>query len=242
MSEHRRLLALLTLMASGAASVHAAAAGDAPPSYTNVQVVSVDAVGRTLVVRKPSGMDEKLALDDTLAGFGDIKAGDHVIVSFRSGPGWTRVSSIAKSTAVPPPRVTASPVPSPRPAAADNARVVARDAFDVQVARVGGQADRVDRVWNDFKSACSFKGTPREGARGWFAVWEGSIRADMSGGVCRDLFNQVVDLGEPVKQEMNAAEDVARRTLTPGEIRDIRRLYRMDWDGWALTAPKPLER
>jgi hypothetical protein len=82
-----------------------------------------------------------------------------------------------------------------------------------------------------------------EGARGWFVLWEGSIRADLSGGFCRDLFNQIIDLGEPIKTGMmTAAEDVERRTLSLGDIRAIRRQYTMDWDGWALTPPKKLER
>ena len=235
-------LALVTLMAGGAAYVHAAAEPAAgPATYTNVQIVSVDAISRTLVIRNANGVEEKLGLDDNVAGFGDVKAGDRVILSLRSGPGMARVSSIVKSSA-PPPRVPANRSPSPVVPRVDNAEVLASEAFTAQVVRLGGQADRVDRVWNTFRSTCSFKpGTPHDGAREWFVVWEGAISADMSSGVCRDLFNQVIDQGEPVKSEMTAAEDVARRILSPGDIRDIRRQYRMDWDGWSLARPKPLE-
>jgi hypothetical protein len=82
---------------------------------------------------------------------------------------------------------------------------------------------------------------PPQSARGWFVVWEGSIGADLSGGYCRDFFNPIVDLGEPINKGMTAAEDVARRSLSPGEIRKIRRQYRMDWEGWGRTPPKRLE-
>ena len=233
----------LVLAGAVAFCASALAAGEGS-TYTNAQVVAVDLIGRTLVIRNAKGGEEKVELDDNLAGFGDIKAGDRVILTLRTGPGWTRVSSIVKSRAVPaPPKAATRPLPSQPVAPVDNAPSLAsREAFGARVARLAGQADRVDHVWNEFRSACDFKAeNPREGARGWFVIWEGSIRADLSGGFCRDLFNQIIDLGEPIKAGMTAAEDVARRTFSPGDIREIRRQYALDWDGWALTPPKQLE-
>jgi len=49
--------------------------------YTNVEVVAVDAPRRTVVVRNPEGVEERIELDDQVAGFDDIKAGDRVIRS-----------------------------------------------------------------------------------------------------------------------------------------------------------------
>ena len=66
---------------------------DAPPIYTNAQVVAVDVVGRTLVIKNARGLEEKVQLDDTLGGFGDIRAGDQVILTLRTGPGWTPAKS-----------------------------------------------------------------------------------------------------------------------------------------------------
>jgi hypothetical protein len=217
---------------------------DGPPTYTNAQVVAVDVTGRTLVIRNAKGVEEKVELDANLAGFGDIKAGDRVILTLRTGPGRALVSSIVKSTAVPAPNFAASPQPSPPVASVDNSQKIAsREAFGAQVASLAAQADRVERVWGGFQNTCNLKaGNPHEGARGWFVIWEGAIGADLSGGFCRDLFNQIIDLGEPIKVGMTAAEDVARRTLSPGDIREIRRQYTMDWDGWGLTPPKKLER
>jgi hypothetical protein len=74
-------------------------------------------------------------------------------------------------------------------------------------------------------------------ARGGFAR-ANDVRADLSNGTCRDLYNQIVGLGETVKRGMAGAEDAARRSLSPGEIRDVRLRYSMDWDGWALPAPE----
>ena len=226
----------------GAALAHGAITReDGPSTYTNAQVVSVDVTGRTLVIRNAKGLEERLQLDDNLAGFGDIKAGDRVILTLRTGPGWARVSSIARSRAVPASKIKAASSPSPPGSPVDDSQASAsREAFGAQVASLADQADRVDRVWNEFRSKCN----PTEGnshERGWFVIWQGSLRADLSGGFCRDLFNQIIDLGEPVNAGMTVAEDAARRTLSPGDIREIRRQYRMDWDGWGRTPPKRLE-
>lgn len=235
---------LLAVIVGGAALAHGAIAReDGPSTYTNAQVVSVDATGRTLVIRNAKGLEEKLQLDDNLAGFGDVKAGDRVILTLRTGPGWARVSSIARSRAVPPTRIkaaAASSPPKPVSPVDDSQARAPREAFGAQVASLADQADRVDRVWNEFRSRCN----PTEENshdRGWFAIWQGSVRADLSGGFCRDLFNQIIDLGEPINAAMTVAEDAARRSLSPGEIREIRRQYRMDWDGWGQTPPKRLE-
>lgn len=235
---------LLTMIAGGAALAHGAVSReDRPPTYTNATVVSVDVTGRTLVISNAKGVEERLQLDDTLAGFGDIKAGDRVILTLRTGPGWARVSSIAKGREAPASSVKAASAPSAPVSPVDNSQALAsRQAFDAQVASLAEQADRVDRVWNEFRRACSYtEENPSQAARGWLAIWGTSIRADLSGGFCRDLFNQIVDLGEPVNAGMAAAEETARRTLSPGEIRETRRQHRMDWEGWGRTSPKRLE-
>jgi hypothetical protein len=251
MSSVRRL-ALVGAVALSAAALAVAEGTTIPtgtsdngaPTYTNARIVAVDVTGRTLMIRNTKGVEETVELDDNLAGFGDIRAGDLVILTLRTGPGRARVSSIVKSTAAPAPKVAASHLSSPPMAPVDNSEEIAsREAFGAQVVRLAGQADRVEHVWDGFRSACAFRaGNLHEGARGWFVIWEGSISADLSGGFCRDLFNQIIDLGEPIKVGMTAAEDVARRTLSPGDIREIRRQYTMDWDGWGLTPPKKLER
>jgi hypothetical protein len=150
MSSMKRLalMGAVALCAAGLATAERRAiprdtADEGPPTYTNVQVVSLDVAGRTLVVRNARGVEEKMELDDNLAGFGDVKAGDRVMLTLRAGPGWTRVSSIVKSKAVPAPKGAVTTAPNP--------------------------------------------------------------------------------------------------PVAPGDIRDIRRQHRMEWDGWTLTAPKQLD-
>ncbi|MCM2255998.1 MAG: hypothetical protein NDJ94_10040 [Vicinamibacteria bacterium] len=221
-------------------------AGEDAPSYTNARVLALDPSRRTLVVRTADGVEETMQLDDRLAGFGDVAVGDRVILTVQSGPGWARVTSMTKSLPSLPSndRPLAAPPPDRTPDRTVDPETLAfaRTMFDSRVASLAQQAQRVDRVWAEFVSACKVEGLAEtDGARGWFALWEGSLRSDLSGGFCRDLFNQIVSLGEPIKASMTAAEDVARRSLDPGEMREIRRRHSMDWGGWALPRPTMLE-
>jgi len=230
----------------GVWGVLAAGRDQGSPTYTNAQVLGVDVAGRTLVVRNAGGAEEKVELDDHVAGFEDVKAGDHVILALRGEPGRARVSAIIKSKATPASRSvtgSASPAGNEGTAARASGAAAASAFFATRVAALAAQADRVDRVWGEFRKACdSTVGGRYDGGREWFALWDGLVRADLSHGFCRDLHNQVVALGEPVNVEMAAAEDAVRRSLPPGEIREIRRRYALEWDGWGRIPPKQLEK
>ncbi len=204
------------------------------PTYTNAQVVSIDAAQRILVIRNSKGQRESLVFDDLLVSTGGIKAGDRVIVTVRGGPGRKRASAIrlARTT---PAASPAAPLSAPV-AVSEHARM--RDAFDRQVASVSQSASGVDGSWASFVTSCKvIQPETTSGGRDWFGLWDGRVQADYSNGFCRDLFNQIVSSGEAVKKAMAAAESVVQGTLDPGEIRDIRRLHNMNWDGWTLPAP-----
>jgi hypothetical protein len=212
------------------------------PTYSNVQVVSVDPVTRLVVIKNAKGVNETFELDDAVAGGAGVKAGDRVIVTVRSEPGRRRISAISKVAASPAPTVITKTVPSPQPVLADAARAEMRASFANQVAALSQQARAVDTVWSSFMTSCDVRPlTTPAGARPWFGLWDQSVKADLSSGFCRDLFNQMVSTGETLKKSMASAEDVARKTLTPEEIRDVRKLNTMDWDGWTLPAPDTLE-
>jgi hypothetical protein len=182
-------------------------------------------------------------LDDNLAGLGEFRAGDRVILALREEPGMMRVSSIAKSQA----RANASNPPATviRPAASVAVAVPAGlSAFSDRVAALSQQAGQIDVLWSEFKTSCSVTPTSSyPDGRGWFGLWEeGSVQMDMSSGPCRDMFNQIVSRGETVKSGMAQAEEAARKAdLAPGDLRDVRRRYAMEWGGWSLAAPEPLK-
>ena len=123
------LLGALALLTVGGAS---AQPGVETPTYTNAQVVSIDAAQRILVIRNSKGQKESLIFDDLLESTGGIKAGDRVIVTVRGGPGRKRVSAISPARTTPP----ASPAPSlPAPGVVPE-RARLRDDFSRQVASV----------------------------------------------------------------------------------------------------------
>jgi hypothetical protein len=208
--------------------------GEETPTYTNAQVVSIDPARRILVIRNSKGQTESLEFDDLLASTGGIKAGDRVIVTVRGGPGRKRVSAVSLARTTP----VASPAPPLIQPGAVSERTRLRDAFARQVSLVSQDARGVDASWASFVTACKVtQPETMSGGRDWFGLWDGRVQADYSSGFCRDLFNQIASAGEAVKKSMAAAESVVSGTLDPGEIRDIRTLHNMNWDGWTLAPP-----
>lgn len=233
---------LLCLLAGAALTLAPAstASAEGTPTYTNGRVLALDPTQRTLVIETAGGEKQRLELDDNTAGFGDIKSGDRVILMINGAAGRQRVSSISKVTASLPQPAPATPR-STLPKEDSKQAEAARRIFSERVAVVAPQAGRVDSLWSTFKDTCEPSMSARyDDGREWFGLWDGQVRADLSSGFCRDLYNQIIGQGEAVKTQMAAAEDVARRSLVPGSIREIRRRYALDWEGWGLSAPERL--
>jgi len=216
--------------------------GQAPPAYANVEVVSIDPLTRHVVIRNSKGAREVLDFDDGLAGLSGITPGDNVMIAMRGEPGRTRITAITKLAPTSgPARVSPGPSPTPLPPS-ELPRAEVRARFTEQVATLAQQARPIDGMWSSFVTTCNAKQSSSvTDGRDWFGIWDKRVTADLSNGFCRDLFNQIVRSGESVKKGMAAAEDVARKTLSVGEIRDIKKLNAMDWDGWGLAAPAKLE-
>ncbi|MBK5255412.1 MAG: hypothetical protein JJE39_05215 [Vicinamibacteria bacterium] len=222
---------LLLLTTRGAADQD----GGETPTYSNVRVVSIDPARRIVVLLTAKGRKETLVFDDLLQSTGGIKAGDLVIVTVRGGPGRQRMSAI--SLARTPPAVSPAKESKAVRLIVGAARTE-MDRFAEVVAVISGDARSVDASWASFVTACDVRQPETtSGGREWFGLWDGRVQADYSGGFCRDLFNQIVSAGEGIKKAMAAAESVVQHTLEPGEIRDIRTLHNMNWDGWTLPPP-----
>jgi hypothetical protein len=219
------------------------------PTYTTAKVVSIDLQNRMLVFRASDGKAQTAKLDDTVAGFPvGIRPGDQVIVSLRSEPGMPRVSSIVKSA---PPSAANAPRPAPRatpapqtepttgPVVLLGADSPAGRAFDERVGAIALDANRVDGLWSAFRNSCDAKLTGSfGGSREWTSLWTNQAKGDLSSGFCRDLFNQIVGLGDTVSKAMAGAEDGVRETLLPGAIREIRLRHSMDFSGWGSPPPE----
>jgi hypothetical protein len=86
--------AVLALLAGGSGLY-----AQAPQSLTmtNATVVSVDPSQRIMVIKNTEGRQQTVELDDQLAGFAGIRAGDQVVLSLRKGTGRDRVMAIEKA-------------------------------------------------------------------------------------------------------------------------------------------------
>lgn len=207
------------------------------PRHTNAEVVAIKAQERLLVVRNNDGVEQTLELDDQLVGFGDLRPGDRVMLTLRGEPGRARIEAFAKAEAAKAPSVA---VETPEATVANTEEVRAEDAFDRRLAALAQQASRVDNLWNSFRGSCNvtLRGGDYAGGREWLSLWDDLAQVDLSGGSCRDLFNQIVGLGQAVNSGMAAARDAARRALEPGEMREIQKRHSLDWSGWGRTAPE----
>jgi S1-C subfamily serine protease len=106
--------------------------------------------------------------------------------------------------------------------------------FDNAMKVVARSADSVDSAWRQYVEVCGGTSAASSGSRGWFSVLDGR---DVSGGdprsSCRSYRAQIVDRGQQISTAVQQAEEIARREgLFPGETRDIRRKYWLDWSGW----------
>jgi hypothetical protein len=138
-------VALTVLLCLGAPA--ALTAAQVVPLYTNAELVSINAQTRVAVIKNTDGKQQTLQLDDAVAGFESLRAGDRVILTLREEPGMTRISSIVKSQGA----STAAKVPARRPAAEKTVAVPpGLSAFADRVAALGQQAGQVDALWSDF--------------------------------------------------------------------------------------------
>jgi hypothetical protein len=208
------------------------------PKYTTAEVVTIKAQERLLVIRTNEGTEQTLELDDQVVGFGDLRPGDRVILTLRGEPGRARIEAFSKAA---PPTPSAQKTQTSSPAVATTAEVKSEETFEQRVATLAQQSSRVDNLWNGFRSSCNvtLRGGDYDGAREWLSLWDGQAQVDLSSGSCRDLFNQIIGLGEAVNSGMVAAENSARQDLDPGKIREVQRRHSLDWAGWGRNPPEP---
>jgi S1-C subfamily serine protease len=114
----------------------------------------------------------------------------------------------------------------------DAARADGTRRYDQIVEAVARQAAQLDGYWNRIKSNCAVRVAPGYD-REWFGLWDGRTVLTGPDASCaaaaRDLSNMAAEL----RAAMSAAQEEARRaSVLPGQMRDIRRRYRMDWAGW----------
>ena len=211
------------------------------PKYTNAEVVKVRTQERLLVIKNTDGVEQTLELDDHVAGIGELRPGDRVILTLRGEAGRSRDRVLLEVRGR---RRRGRPQQPQRPSAVvddTGEETRAGSAFEARVSALAQQSVRVDGLWSSFRTSCNVLlrgGAAYDGARPWLSLWDGAAQVDLSSGNCRDMYNQIVSLGQAVNEAMADAEDAAGRVLSPGRIREIERRHSLEWGGWGRGAPE----
>ena len=112
----------------------------------------------------------------------------------------------------------------------DRAQGTRRYAQTVEA--IARQAAQLDGYWARIKANCAVRGAA-EYDREWFGLWDGRTALTAPDPSCGSAVKDLERLAGEVRAAMAAAHEEARRASgLPGELRDIRRRYRMDWPGW----------
>jgi hypothetical protein len=114
----------------------------------------------------------------------------------------------------------------------------ARDQGEAQYAQAlqaaSRAADSVDNYWNRYAADCLVR-TSRPGGRPWFAALE-SNAVEISRVAKWDCANWLATVREyavDVQSRVQQASETARHNgVYPGVVRDMRRRYKLDWNGW----------
>ncbi len=132
---------------------------------------------------------------------------------------------------------TRSALPEPPPGKSD--MEIQRDQgvvnFERAVQQLARMADQVDGYWERNASECTRPSAgAAQGDRAWFDLWDRPDAVVDSQKVgCGSWLQSMQANANRVRQGMEQAADYARRMgVYPGTQREIRRRYRMDWDGW----------
>jgi S1-C subfamily serine protease len=116
--------------------------------------------------------------------------------------------------------------------ATDELRQVGLNAYDKTVAAVAKRAAQLDDYWARIKQNCSIRIAPGYD-REWFGLWDGRTALTAPDSSCISAVNDLNSAATQVRSVMVDAQENARRaSVLPGNLRDVRRRYRMDWPGW----------
>jgi S1-C subfamily serine protease len=121
----------------------------------------------------------------------------------------------------------------PQSAPPDQRHERAVGAHTDQLKAVAARADAIDEYWERFRKSCNATKPGRGGDREWFGVWSHRPDIQSLNPSCTVWLNDIIQLGTSVKKMMADADEAARRTgVYPGEARDLRRKFRLEWDAW----------
>jgi hypothetical protein len=114
----------------------------------------------------------------------------------------------------------------------DTAREDGTRRYGQLVENVSRRASQLDSYWDRIKANCPVRVAPGYD-REWFGLWDGRAALTASDSSCTSAVKELETLAAEVRIAMTRAQEDARRTsVLPGQMRELRRRYRMDWPGF----------
>jgi len=115
---------------------------------------------------------------------------------------------------------------------ADVEREQGTKRYSDTVEAIAREAVKLDNYWTRIRTNCIVRVAPGYD-REWFGLWDGRAQLDTPDAACGSAVHELQDMAAQVRTMMSTAEEAARRAaVLPGELRDIRRRYRMEWPGF----------
>jgi S1-C subfamily serine protease len=119
------------------------------------------------------------------------------------------------------------------PSHVDDTREAGVRAFDKAMQVLAERADDIDSAWATFRKRCSPRARAASGDREWFGVWDDRGVLVAPAGDCAMWLDDINQAANQFRAAMVSADEFARRAeVFPGVRRDIRRRYKLDWNGW----------
>jgi hypothetical protein len=116
--------------------------------------------------------------------------------------------------------------------ATDEARDAGTKLYEQSVGAAAQRAAQLDDYWNRIKANCAVRAQPGYD-RDWFGLWDGRAELTTPDPSCVAAARDLTRLAAEVRSVMADATEAARHAaVLPGQIRDIRHRYRMDWPGF----------
>jgi hypothetical protein len=114
----------------------------------------------------------------------------------------------------------------------DIAREEGTRRYSQIVEAVARQSVQLDTYWNRIKANCPVRVAPGYD-REWFGLWDGRAALNSADSSCSSAIQELQEIAAQVREAMTSSQEEARRaSVLPGQLRDIRRRYRMDWPGF----------
>ena len=121
-----------------------------------------------------------------------------------------------------------------RPSDADAQRKALLEEYEKGMQVLARRADEIDTFWQNVQKNCLLNPVNRGDAdREWFTFRDTPPSFKQADVWCTRYVDDIRTQATAFSRTLSQAGDIARRTgAYPGNLRDLRRKYKIDWSGW----------